>query len=136
MHQTETGELDELDVLRGLCHAFGSTPDLSESLALSLRWVEIALAPGPSLARISRPDASGRLRVVAGRHSPIGRKRSARRRTAFLRKQEQIVELRPPSEQGLLFLPLVARGACLGVLEIEASLGSLQLRRPTLESIA
>jgi len=129
------GEASEhLELLQGLCHAFGSTPEVDDALELSLRWLRAALMPVESTPTISRPDPAGRLRVVAGRRSSLGRRRSARRRAAFEEKRAHLLRL-PDGGDGLMFLPLVARGACMGVVEIQADARLLEERRRTLDSI-
>src|SRR2546426_667196 len=125
----------DLEVLRGLCHAFASTPELGQAMELSLRWVAISLMPSESASVIARPDPRGRLRVVAGKSSALGRRRSARRRAAFQDKKPHLLQL-PVDEEGLLFLPLVTRGTCVGVLEIQAPAQLLSERVSVLESIA
>src|SRR5919108_6288620 len=71
-----TRDLDpELEVLQGICHAFGSADDLSEASASAVRWIHAALGPAASV-RISLANGGGRLKTVAesGLSAEAGRK--------------------------------------------------------------
>lgn len=138
MDRETTTRPDELQVLYGLCHAFGSTPEASHALDSALRWVAQTVGKEAFTANIARPDPAGRLRIVAsaGKGSAAGRKRSARRRATFHDKSAFMMSLPATRGDALLLLPMVARGTCLGVLEIQASTQILWERMATLESIA
>jgi signal transduction histidine kinase len=124
----------QLEVLQGLCHAFGAAEDLSELTAMALQWVRAAVGPESSV-RLSLQDRSGRLRTVAeeGTWSTNGRGRSTRRRLAFETKAPLLER-----EGGAVtaVLPLVSRGESVGVLEVVASREAVQERRGTLEAVA
>src|SRR6266581_3367127 len=138
MARESTTRPDELQVLHGLCHAFGSTPEASRALDSALRWVARTVGKESFTANIARPDSAGRLRIDAraGEASAAGRKRSARRRACFHDKSKFMMSLRATPGDALLLLPMVARGTCVGILEIQASAQVLWERMATLESIA
>src|SRR5205085_9610894 len=129
---------DELQVLQGLCHAFGSTADPDNAARAALRWIGRTVGDDGFAAHITRADAAGRLRTVAstGRWSDAGRKRSAHRRSVFRSRKPLLLDRSGAPGRGLLLLPLVARGESLGVVEIQASATVLRERMATLEAIA
>src|SRR2546422_275402 len=114
---SQTGSA-ELEVLRGLCHAFGSAVDMPQALASCLRWVQVALRGEPCSVPVAVAAPAGRLRVVAavGDTGRSGRRRSARRRAVYRGKQSYLMQVRDGSGRGLLLLPMVSRGQSLGVL--------------------
>lgn len=126
-----------LEVLHGICHAFGSAVHLPEATASAVRWVLALLGPDASV-RLVLPDGTGRLRVAAssGGEPTGGRKRSARRRIAFESKQPVLVDIRRPAGSALALVPLVSRGHAVGVLEVAAPRRLLQRRWATLDAIA
>ena len=130
--------LSELEVLRGLCHAFGSAADVPAALSSCLRWVQVALGGAPCSARVAVADPSGRLRVVAdaGDRERGGRRRSARRRAVFLEMRSYVMQVRDGSGRGLLLLPMVSRGRAEGVLEVLCDRELLERETGTLEAIA
>jgi signal transduction histidine kinase len=103
-----------------------------------LRWIAQTVGDKHFAAQVARPDPAGRLRAVAtlGPRSTVGRKRSARRRAAFESGEASLTDLAGAGSEGLLFLPLIARGETLGVVEIQAPIAVLRERMGTLRSIA
>ena len=90
-----------------------------------------ALGPGQSSVRVSLPDRTGRLRVVASiGHPPgSGRRRSSRRRWVYETGSGVAVPVRSAVEQTLSILPLQADGQTLGVLEVLAPARRVDERR-------
>lgn len=126
-------------VLRDICHAFGSASHLDEAASSAGRWVQAALGTQSAACRIALPDAAGRLRVVWGDGDAVdgpGRKRSSRRRAAFHTKAAVRVDLPHSNDQVLLLLPLVCRGTPVGVLEVAAPRRAVEERWETLEAVA
>jgi signal transduction histidine kinase len=126
-----------LEVLQGMSHAFGSAPHLSEATASTIRWALALLGPEAG-ARVVLPDRTGRLRVAAagGAEATAGRKRSARRRSAYETKRPAVLELRRPSGRALVLMPLVSRGRAVGIMEIVAPRPLVEDRWETLEAVA
>jgi signal transduction histidine kinase len=129
---------DERAVLRSLCHAFASAETEEEAVSTTPGWVRAALGVGEASIRISVPDVGGRLRPVWTDPGPIdsGRKRSARRRAAFVSRRPMRFEHAPPSDSMLAMIPLVCRGECLGVLEVIAPAEAVTWRWEPLMAVA
>lgn len=125
----------ELEILQGLCHAFGSAADLPEVTASALRWIHGAVG-GSASVRISLVNGGGRLRTVAesGTQARTGRKHSTRRRFALETKRPILIDR--DGRTAVTVLPLVCRGEGVGVLEVVASRQVIQERRKTLEAVA
>ena len=125
----------ELEVLQGICHAFGSAADLPEVSASALRWIQAALGHAASV-RISLVNGGGRLRTVAesGITARDGRKRSTRRRSVLETKAPILI----PRDHGmaLTVVPLICRGEPMGVLEVVAPAQLIERRRRTLDAVA
>jgi signal transduction histidine kinase len=128
---------DDLDVLRGLCHAFGSATTLSDATASTLSWASTVVGREAGV-RVTLPDRAGRLRVAAlsGDGSAAGRKRSRRRRAAFESKRPALIDVPRPPGTALALLPLVSRGEAVGVLEVSGPKETLQARLETLIALA
>ncbi len=127
----------ELEVLHGICHAYGSATDLTEALASAVLWVRAALGQPDATVRISFPDRSGRLRLAhqEGQPAPDGRRRSAHRRVALESKRPDVMALSQPLGAALAIFPLVSRGECLGALEVIAPRQALQDRWELLSTV-
>lgn len=125
----------QVEVLQGLCHAFGSSDDLFEMSSTAVRWIQAAVGNDASV-RISLADQAGRLRTVAesGTLARGGGKRSTRRREAFESKIPSVIG----RERGtvLAVLPLVCRDEPCGVLEVVGSRQLMVEREGTLGAVA
>jgi signal transduction histidine kinase len=124
-------------VLRGLCHAFASAESVEEAITATPRWIRAVLGVDEATVRISTPDAGGRLRAA---WSDVGlqeggRRRSARRRMAFIGRRAMRFELPTPGAMLAMF-PLVSRGEVLGVLEIAATTDAIEERWESLSAVA
>ena len=129
---------DERAVLRGLCHAFASSESVEEAVAGTSSWVRAALGIEDARVRITLADAGGRLRAAwtdAGLPDG-GRRRSSRRRSAFVTMQPKRFELSSVPGSALAMLPLVSRGEALGVLEVVAPAGAITQRWELLGAVA
>ncbi|HEX9892127.1 MAG TPA: HAMP domain-containing sensor histidine kinase [Actinomycetota bacterium] len=125
------------DILREMAHAFGSATDLDEATRSTVRWLTEAAGP-PATARLFVPEPGARFRLAAaqGLWADVGRKHSARRREAFGSMQPVLVNVRRPPAHALAILPLVARGASMGVAEVIAPRSALSDRWDLLEAVA
>jgi len=128
---------DEIGILHGLCHGFGSASDLTQASDSAVWWVTVVLGARSS-ARIALPDRSGRLRTAASRGDPStgGRKRSARRRLAYESKRPSRHDLRHSQGDLLALFPLVSQGEAVGVLEVAGRRLIIEERWETLEAVA
>lgn len=128
----------EIEVLRGICHAFGSSGDVAEAAAATVRWMQEAVGSPDASIRLDLQDESGRLREVAGggRLDVSGRLWSGRRDLAFRTKRAFRSHARAPGGRGLAVLPLVSRGESVGTIEVVASRRALEERWGTIEAVA
>jgi signal transduction histidine kinase len=122
----------ELEVLQGICHAFGSAADLPEASGSAVRWIQAAVGPGASV-RISLANGGGRLRTVAEIGTPPQDGRTGRR--SVLKTKASILTPRVHG-MALAVVPLVCRGESVGVLEVVASARLIKERRKTIEAVA
>jgi signal transduction histidine kinase len=129
---------EQLDLLSEASHALGSAfhqQGLTGSLLRSLD----ALIPGADAIRVFLADRAGRLRLAAvhGDRGETGRRRSHRRREAFVtgvpvRLGQDPAE--PPVD--LALVPMVARGEALGLLEVKAPSAQLEASWPAVLALA
>jgi signal transduction histidine kinase len=129
---------DERAVLRSLCHAFASAETEEEAVSTTPGWVRAALGVEEANVRVSLPDAGGRLRPAWADPGLLegGRRRSARRRAAFVTRRPLRFELTSPPGSMLALLPLISRGEGLGVLEVVAPAEALTWRWEPLTAVA
>jgi signal transduction histidine kinase len=104
--------------------------DLTQAVATVIRRVRAALHPHDATIRLSLPDGAGRLRLaaVAGDRADIGRKRSERRRIAYLNGATIRLNLRSVPGHELAILPLMAGRSVVGLVEIIASVEAMEDR--------
>jgi signal transduction histidine kinase len=127
----------DVDVLRGLCHAFTSATTFEEVTRSVGFWVRAAAGWEGTRFRLLLPDAGGRLRTVASNEAgESGRKRSARRRMVFHAKRPAFTALNRPSGMTLGLFPLLSRGEPVGMLEVTAPAEAIEARRDTLVAVA
>jgi signal transduction histidine kinase len=121
----------------GISDAFASSSDLQEILSSAARWVRVAVGSGTSVS-ITLPDGAGRLRTVwsEGGNTGSGRRRSLRRRTAFVEQKVARIDLPGTDDRTLAVFPLVSRGVSEGLLEVEGSVEAVQAAWHSLEAIA
>jgi signal transduction histidine kinase len=94
--------------------------ELADSAASCARWIRAAAGGASATVRIAVPDASGRLRVVAGEgpHDASGRLRSSRRRTVFRTQRPVQLPIQGAIGLSLGIFPLTHDGDALGVVEV------------------
>lgn len=132
-------EADELSVLWGICHAFGSSSNMDHIVPATIRWVRDALGAPEAPVRLSLQKGD-RLEVVGSEgmeqvQDAEGSTFATRRSLVQTEKQPQVVALAEPSERSLAVLPLVSRGLVLGVVEVAAPRKRLETRWHTLEAV-
>lgn len=108
----------DLRILRGMCHAFGSSRDVGEACREVTRWVQSALPDGPTTLGIFALDDRGRLDRVGGQTTG-GRALIAARRAAVRAGKPRFVHLER-SNRGAALLPLVCRGERVGLMQVTA----------------
>jgi signal transduction histidine kinase len=128
--------MHQLEVLRGICHAFGSAADLNEATSSVARWVRDAVAFEQATVRLFLPDDSGELLMDADEPRTDGSRDQARRRSVFTSRSPVQVELGDRSDDMLAVLPLVSRGEPVGVLEVVAPKEKLTARWDVLSAVA
>lgn len=114
-----------LEVLQGICHAFGSATELSEVVEAAPRWVEAALGVDLVSARVNP------LRLVA----PPDQEEGDVSRSLTIRKPRIIDDPRRGPDVVRALIPLVCRGESTGVLEIVAGREAIEDRWDTLQAI-
>src|SRR5919106_1529171 len=117
----QEGRTSEVELLRQICRALGSTPTLEQLGSGLVRWIRLAAGQDLLEVRIAVPDRAGRLRTLAA-DGPVhrGRRRSAKRREAFRTKRSlRLAVPRLPSHQ-VAIIPMVSRGRASGVIELTA----------------
>lgn len=116
--------------LRVLSHGPGGRPDLAHAAATVIRRVSAALRPHEATVRISLPDRAGRLRLAAvvGDRPDVGRKRSERRRLAYLNGVTIRLALRSVPGYELAIMPLMAGHSVVGLVEVIASVEAMEDR--------
>jgi len=116
--------------LRTLPHTPGGLADLNQAAATVIRRVNAALRPHEATVRISLPDRAGRLRLAAvvGKGPDIGRKRSERRRLAYLTGATIRLNLRSVPGHELAIVPLLAGHSVVGLVEVIASAEAMEDR--------
>lgn len=133
-------ELEPLwEALKDVGHAYSASSEVEEVFESAGRWVRAALGTEYVAARIDLPNAGGRLRVIwadGDASDYVGRKRSARRRTVFGSKSFVLVDLPPSEGRALALLPLISRGASIGVLEVVAPRSAVESRFESLQAVA
>ena len=130
---------EALEILHGLCHAFGSAETLQEAVESTVRWIRSALGEDVSAVRVFLPSARGRaLRLSAGDPDPY-EKRSvqARSRLHAFQSKTHARTLSPsrPSDDHVFVVPLVSRGLALGALEIECTPQRFEERQRLVEAV-
>lgn len=116
--------------LRTPDRAPGGLADLTRAAATVIHRVEAALRPYEGTVRISLPDRSGRLRLAAavGGMADIGRKRSERRRLAYLTGATLRLNLRSVPGHELAIVPLLAGHSVVGLVEVIATVEAMEDR--------
>lgn len=114
-----TAHNDDSALLLGMCHAFGSEPDVDGLLRASGRWIAAAL-PGEVVAlRFIVADHMGRLRSVDESGEDIwGDPTFRRARHAIETKAARLGAARTFGGARIRTIPLVSRGTAHGAVEI------------------
>jgi signal transduction histidine kinase len=120
-----------LDAVRRLSSDLGASATYSDVASAVQRWAGSML--GDAIATVSRPDRTGRLRptVLVG-DVRRGRKRSARRRSAFELGRPTTIDVAPG--RCLAILPIAAGDRAGGVLEVEAGASAISTTWVALET--
>lgn len=127
----------QMEVLLGICHAFGSVADIDEALWSSVRWIRSAVSSEDAPVRISIVSGGRSETLVrAGTFVPrLDRSLRAHRRRARETKRPVIADINGSSDV-LAIMPLVSRGALVAVLEVLAPGEIVRERWATLEAVA
>lgn len=121
----------DLEILYGICHAFGSSPDLDEACASVDRWVRQAVSEEPTNLAIFIRDAEGGLSFPDGRCG--GDDLPPAVRHAF--KDKTPMFLHEDSDWGVALLPLVCRGDAVGVIQVSGPPAAVLRAWKVLETI-
>ena len=114
-----TAHHDDMALLLGMCHAFGSEPDVESLLRASGRWITTALHEDVVALRFVVPDAMGRLHSVNASSEEIWGDPAFRRvRLALESKTAQLGTPRTFGQARILTIPLVSRGMSHGAVEV------------------
>jgi signal transduction histidine kinase len=127
--------LTEVEVLRGVSRAFGSSSDVEEATASAVRWVQASVGQADAKVRIFLIGSDGGLETVVPRiEAADGPERWSERR--------HILEGRRPARspvaggQTLVTIPLLTRGEPVGVLEVVAPQTAVEERWTTMQAVA
>ena len=122
----------QLDVLHGICHAFGSITDADEANRSVERWLSAATAEGDPLVTIFTNGADGRLKRASAEPSLVD---DILRAQVLDLKAPDVVPIAKSPKRAVAVFPMVSRGESLGVVEIAATSQLLRARWATLEAI-
>jgi signal transduction histidine kinase len=132
---TDSGFTPPKGRLRVLPHASDEPSDVSDVVATVIRRARAAMRPHDATVRISLPDRTGRLRLAAvvGTRADIGRKRSERRRLAYMRGATIRLGLRSVPGYELAIIPLLAGRSVAGLVEVIATVEAMEDRWKALD---
>ncbi len=134
--QERIDQPEQVALLRGMWHAFGSEPDRESLLQASERWIEAALRGEVIAVRFVVLDARGRLNSVYGSHEGIWGDPGLRRaRLAIEAKTPRRGVTRTFGGARILSVPLVTRGSALGAVEIATTSPMGPDRRDLVEAV-
>ncbi len=134
--QERIDQPEQVALLRGMWHAFGSEPDRDSLLQASERWIEAALRGDAIAVRFVVLDARGRLKSVYGSHEGIWGDPGLRRaRLAIEAKTPRPGVTRTFRGARILSVPLVTRGSALGAVEIATTSPIRPDRRELVEAV-
>ncbi|HEV8420294.1 MAG TPA: HAMP domain-containing sensor histidine kinase, partial [Actinomycetota bacterium] len=121
--------------LRVLPHGSGGPSEVSQAITTVIRRARAALRPHDATVRISLPDRTGRLRLAAvvGSRADTGRKRSERRRLAFVSGATIRLSLRSLPGHELAIIPLLAGHSVVGLVEVIATTEAMEDRWKALD---
>jgi signal transduction histidine kinase len=121
--------------LRVLPHGSGAPSDVSQAVTSVIRRARTALRPHEATIRVSLPDRTGRLRLagVIGNQADIGRKRSERRRFAYVSGVTLRLNLRSIPGHELAIIPLMAGRSVVGLVEVIAPTAAMEDRWKALD---
>lgn len=127
--------LTELEVLKAISRAFGSSSDLAEATASAVRWLQASVGQADAKVRIFLIGPDGDLETV------VPRIEAADRPERWVERLH-ILETRRPARapaaggQTLVTIPLLSRGEQVGLLEVVASQVAVDERWTTLQAVA
>lgn len=122
----------QLDVLHGICHAFGSITDTEEASRSVERWLSAATAEGDPRVTIFATTSDGRLRRVSEEFSLVD---EILRDQVLKLKATGVVPLPVSPTRAVAVFPMMSHGEVLGVVELASSRQILRARWATLEAI-
>jgi DNA-binding NarL/FixJ family response regulator len=128
--------LSDLEVLHGICHAFGSTADIREALTGTVRWIRAAVGSDEVPVRIWLADPAGGLSLAFVDSEPDATlAERAALESAVRSKRPRMVASRA-DDDAVGVLPLVSRGTVYGAVELRAHARLLERRWQTVVSVA
>lgn len=131
----DVGAPNELEVLQGICHAFGSVSDPDEATESLTKWVTAAVGEVTAV-RIILPNRAGRLEGVDDPEFGLDPERGRwARQYVFESSKEQSFELDQPPGHVVMVIPLVVRGEVQGVVELVGKAAAIEARRQTLDAV-
>ncbi len=128
--------MSDLDVLHGICHAFGSTADIREALIGTIRWIRAAVGSDDVPVRVWLTDPAGVLSLALIDSEP-GTTLAERQalESAVRTKRPKLLDARA-DDHAVAVLPLVSRGTVYGAVELRAHSRILERRWQTVVSVA
>ncbi len=116
-------------------HESSGPADVSQAVTAVIRRARAAMRPHDATVRISLPDRTGRLRLasVVGSRADIGRKRSERRRFAYVSGVTIRLSLRSVPGYELAIIPLLAGHSVVGLVEVIATTHAMEERWKALD---
>lgn len=110
---------DDMALLLGMCHAFGSEQDVESLIRAAGRWITSALSGEVVALRFVVVEPGGRLRCVDESGESIWGDPSFRRvRRAIDMKAARLATARAFGGARIRTIPLISRGTALGAVEI------------------
>ena len=122
--------------LIGMCHAFGSEPDVDGLVRASARWISLALRGVSVGLRYVVRDTDGRLRALYEVGDDVWHDPGLRRaRLVIEAKPARRIEARAFGGARILAFPLVSRGVTYGAVEIATASAPSSTRWDEVEAV-
>lgn len=134
----ESVRTPSLHVIKGVCHALGSSPTFADAIEAVVAWTHAAVGEGSSSARLFLMH-DGELRLVADNTQgglKVSRRSAPRlRRLALSSREPQVDAHQPDRRETYVAFPLMCRGKAVGVLEVGGDSGAISERWDALEAV-
>jgi two-component system nitrate/nitrite response regulator NarL len=134
----EIDALSEVEVLHGICHAYGSAQTMSEALSGAARWARAAVGSAGTTIRIDiiREDGVLSAALVDAGHDDRMASRTEVDAAIRSKRPRVLDNLKADASAAVAVLPLVSRGEVFGALELAGDRLLMERRWLTVISVA